>query len=80
MFHERLSFVPSRLPSRLASLCLSLYETRSLSVNPSWAVMKLTDANGWRPSDSYRSLEPVKREANAATPVWPRQKSRIVSR
>jgi hypothetical protein len=51
-----------------------------LSVKPSWAVMKLIDANGWRPSDSYRSLEPVNRDANPFTPAAPRQKSRIVSR
>ena len=36
-------------------------------MKPSWAVMKLIEANGWRPSDSYRSLEPVKRDANSAT-------------
>src|SRR4051812_13099244 len=50
-FQDRLSSVPSRLSSLLASLCFSLYETRSLSVNPSCAVMKLIDANGLRPSD-----------------------------
>src|SRR4029077_17132794 len=32
-FHERLSFVPSFPSSPFASLCLSLYETRSRSVN-----------------------------------------------
>jgi hypothetical protein len=42
--------------------------------------MKLIDANGRRPSRSYRSLEPVKREANSLTGASPRQKSRIVSR
>ena len=36
-------------------------------MKPSWAVMKLIEANGWRPSDSYRSLEPVRREAKSAT-------------
>jgi hypothetical protein len=51
-FHERLSSVPSRLPSPLASLCFSLYVTRSRSVKPSCAVTKLIEANGWRPSDS----------------------------
>ena len=34
-------------------------------MKPSWAVMKLTDANGRRPSRSYRSLEPVRRRANS---------------
>ena len=41
-FHERLWLSPSALPSPLASLCFSLYETRSRSVKPSCAVMKLT--------------------------------------
>src|SRR5581483_5963170 len=49
-FHERLSSLPSAFPSPFASLCFSLYETRSASVNPSCAVMKLMDANGLRPS------------------------------
>src|SRR5712691_6865053 len=40
-FHERLSLAPSLLFSLFASLCLSLYETRSRSVNPSCAVTKL---------------------------------------
>ena len=43
-FHDRLWLSPSRLPSRLASLCLSLQDTRSRSVKPSWAVMKLIEA------------------------------------
>ena len=47
-FHERLCDSPSRLSSPLASLCLSLYETRSRSVKPSWAVTKLIDAVGRR--------------------------------
>src|SRR5207302_323539 len=51
-FHERLSSVPSRFPSPFASLCLSLYETRSLSVKPSCAVTKLIEANGRRPSEA----------------------------
>src|SRR5262249_53403536 len=50
-FQLRLSSVPSRLSSRFASLCFSLYETRSASVKPSCAVTKLIDANGRRPSD-----------------------------
>src|SRR3990172_8346911 len=41
-FQELLLSLPSRLSSRLASLCLPLYETRSHSVNPSWQVTKLT--------------------------------------
>ena len=34
-FQLSLSLDPSRLPSPLASLCFSLYETRSYSVKPS---------------------------------------------
>ena len=41
-----LSSVPSRFSSPFASLCFSLYETRSRSVKPSCAVMKLIDAHG----------------------------------
>ena len=41
-FQDRLKLSPSWLPSPLASLCFWLYETRSLRVNPSWAVTKLT--------------------------------------
>ena len=33
-------------------------------MKPSWAVMKLIEANGCRPSFWYRSLEPVSRDAN----------------
>jgi hypothetical protein len=40
-FQLKLSLAPSRLFSPLASLCLVLYETRSLSVKPSWQVTKL---------------------------------------
>src|SRR5579884_3484577 len=40
-FHDRLKLSPSRLSSPFASLCLSLYATRSASVNPSCAVTKL---------------------------------------
>ncbi|ODU01800.1 MAG: hypothetical protein ABS81_19660 [Pseudonocardia sp. SCN 72-86] len=43
-FHDRLRFSPSRLSAPLASLRLSLYDTRSVSVNPSCAVTKLIDA------------------------------------
>jgi hypothetical protein len=79
-FHERLSSVPSRLPSPFASLCFRSYETRSASVKPSCAVTKLIDANGRRPSSAYRSDEPVKRCAKSPTVARERQKSRIVSR
>src|ERR1700757_2273559 len=47
-FQDRLWLSPSRLSSPLASLCFWLYETRSLSVNPSWAVTKLMLAPGRR--------------------------------
>ena len=80
-FHERLWLSPSAPPSPLASLCFSLYDTRSLRVNPSCAVTKLIEAMGRRPSDSYRSEDPVNREANSARLAGsPRQKSRTVSR
>ena len=49
-------------------------------MKPSWHVTKLIEADGCRPSVWYRSLEPVKRRANSATAVCPRQKSRIASR
>ena len=45
-FHEKLSLVPSRLLSPLAALCLSLYATRSCSVKPSCAMMKLMHWSG----------------------------------
>src|ERR1700712_3614418 len=48
LFHDRLSPVPSRLPSPLASLFLYSYETRSANVKPSWAVMKLMPRDGRR--------------------------------
>ena len=51
-FQERLWLSPSAPPSPLASLCLSLYETRSLRESSSWAVTKFTLAEGWRPSSS----------------------------
>ena len=60
-FHERLCDSPSLPSSPLASLCLSLYDTRSFKGNPSWAVTKLIDAVGRRVSASYRSELPVKR-------------------
>src|SRR5438045_8092593 len=65
-FHERLSPTPSLFPSPFASLCLSLYETRSRSVKPSCAVMKLIDAYGRLPVSSYRSELPVKRDARSS--------------
>ena len=50
-------------------------------MNPSCAVTKLIDAIGRRLSFSYRSEEPVKREANSPRLAGsPRQKSRTVSR
>ena len=64
-FHERLLLSPSRLSSPFASLCLSLYETRSFNVNPSCAVTKLMLAKGRRPVVSYRSELPDKRYANS---------------
>src|SRR3989304_954766 len=45
-FHEALSSVPSRFPSRFASLCFPLWETRSHRVNPSWQVTELTLSQG----------------------------------
>src|SRR6185503_15608404 len=66
-FHERLSFVPSLPPSPFASLCLSLYDTRSRSVNPSCAVTKLIDANGRRVLAAYRSSDPDSRYARSRT-------------
>ena len=80
-FQLWLSSMPSRLCSPLASLCLCSYDTRSRSVKPSWAVMKLTLAGGRRPWFGKMSLEPVRREASVATwPASPRQKRRTVSR
>src|SRR6516162_6474132 len=71
-FHELLFEVPSWLFSWLASLCLSLYETRSLSVKPSCAVMKLMLAQGLRPRTLKKSTEAASRvatwEACSASP------------
>ena len=50
-------------------------------MKPSCAVTKLMLAIGRRPSCSYRSDEPVSREANSpSVDGSPRQKSRTVSR
>ncbi len=50
-------------------------------MKPSWAATKLIDAIGLRPECSYRSLDPVSREANSPrVEASPRQKSRTVSR
>ena len=50
-------------------------------MNPSWQVTKFTEATGRRALVSYRSLEPVSREANSGSvAARPRQKSRTVSR
>src|SRR5215211_5286063 len=73
-FHERLWLSPSLLPSPLASLCFSLYDTRSRSVKRSCAVTKLTLAYGFRPSSSYGSDLPLNRHANSpSVPHSPRQ-------
>src|SRR5437899_5421430 len=79
-FQERLVELPSWLFSPLASLCLSLYVTRSLSVKPSCAVMKLTLDQGRRPDLLKKSGEPQRRGASALGPACARQKSRTVSR
>src|SRR5258705_3189012 len=80
-FQERLKLSPSLFPSPFASLCFSLYDTRSRMVKPSCAVTKLMLANGRRPEFSYRSDEPVMRDANSPrVDGSPRQKSRTVSR
>src|SRR6056297_972925 len=47
-FQERLSLIPSRLFSPFASLCLSLYDTKSFRVKPSCTVIKLMLATGLR--------------------------------
>src|SRR4029453_728927 len=64
-FHERLWLSPSRLASPFAALGLSLNDPTAVLVHPSWAVTKLIDAIGRRPSISYRSADPVKRDANS---------------
>ncbi len=45
-FQEKLSLLPSLLLSPLASLCFVLYATRSCSVKPSCATMKLMHWSG----------------------------------
>src|SRR4051812_39137614 len=62
-FQDTLLVLPSRLSSPLASLCFSLYETRSFSVKPSCAVMKLMLAQGPRSLWPKRSDDPVRRRA-----------------
>src|SRR6056297_2597736 len=80
-FHERLSFIPSWLFSPFAPLCLSLYDTKSLRVNPSCTVIKLMLATGLRKLSRYKSELPVKRVANSGNALSaPRQKSRMQSR
>ena len=50
-------------------------------MKPSWAVTKLTEAYGDRPSSAYRSLDPARRDATyRMPPELARQKSRMVSR
>src|SRR5436309_13184517 len=77
-FHERLFALPSWLFSPFASLCFSLYETRSFSVKPSWAVMKLTLAHGWRPPCWKQSGDAQSLGASALAFAWARQESRTV--
>src|ERR1700685_4253417 len=78
--HERLSELPSRLSSPFASLCFSLYETTSLSVKPSWATMKLTQAQALGPRKLNLSGEAQRRGATDFASPWPRQKSLTSSR
>jgi hypothetical protein len=50
-------------------------------VNPSWTVIRLTEAVGRRPAVPYRSAEPANRVANSPMPTGRlAQKSRMVSR
>src|SRR5262247_548009 len=65
-FHELLSLLPSPLFSWFFSLCFWLYDTRSLSVNPSWQVTKFTLLYADRPSSPYMSAEPVSRQPISA--------------
>src|ERR1700735_881605 len=81
MFQLSLWSAPSVLLSRFASLCFSLKLTRSHNVNPSCAVMKLIDAEGFRPSLLYKSLDPVSRYAKSdSCPLSPFQNRLTVSR
>mmetsp|Transcript_27119 Transcript_27119/g.68236 ORF Transcript_27119/g.68236 Transcript_27119/m.68236 type:complete len:208 (-) Transcript_27119:1935-2558(-) len=66
-FHDRLCCSPSLLSSPLASLCFSLYDTRSASVKPSCAVIKFTECCGRRPPTHLRP------------PLFPHQKSSLGS-
>ena len=59
-FQEKLSLLPSRLPSPLASLCFWLYAHRSCSVKPSCAITKLMP---W-----YGFLQPPKHKLGAGRP------------
>src|SRR5262245_50214114 len=80
-FHELLSLEPSLLFSWFGSLCFWLYETRSLSVKPSWHVTKFTLLYAERPSSPYMSAEPVSRQPiSASWPASPFVKRRTVSR
>src|SRR5215831_6626850 len=80
-FQERLLLWPSAPFSPFASLCFSLYETRSLSVKPSCAVMKLIVDQGLRPRLLNKSPEPATRAANSPIfPLSPFQNDRAVSR
>mmetsp|Transcript_11212 Transcript_11212/g.41556 ORF Transcript_11212/g.41556 Transcript_11212/m.41556 type:complete len:299 (-) Transcript_11212:1709-2605(-) len=64
-FQLSLSLHPSRFCSPFASLCLSLYETRSRNVNPSCAVMKFKEWYGLRLLLWYKSALPERRHASS---------------
>ena len=66
--NDRLVSAPSRFCSPLPMLCLTSYETRSRSVNPSCAVMKLTLASGPRSSLNVFD-DPARRVANPPAPT-----------
>ena len=73
-FHEQLSLAPSRLSSPLASLCRSLYDTRSRRVNPSWVVTTFTLVS----RVPKRSTDPPSR-ADSDSVGAPRQRSLTTS-
>mmetsp|Transcript_70290 Transcript_70290/g.218005 ORF Transcript_70290/g.218005 Transcript_70290/m.218005 type:complete len:201 (+) Transcript_70290:523-1125(+) len=71
----------SPLFSPLQSLCFELYDTRSRSVKPSWAVMKLMEWKGPRPLCWKRSALPQMRVAKSPfVPSSPLMKLRATSR
>ena len=80
-FHESLSLHPSRFCSPFASLCLSLYDTKSRNVNPSCAVMKFKLWWGLRPLTWYMSALPHRRHASSDfRPMSPLMNRRTTSR